>query len=189
MKKLLTLILFLAIAATAFSKSVNHMKFMGIPINGTITQFQAKLTAKGCTHDKRTSSYIPSGTRAFKGNIVGNKATIFVYYNTKTKIVYRVKAVINGLTKDIAELKHQQIKSLLSIKYNIADTDSNDYGEVVEFTPAADDAEDKTYGRIDLYISKDAEDWINSPYNYNIHIDYYDAYNSLRNDMQQLDEL
>ena len=41
MKKLLSFILFLAIAATAFSQSVSHMKFMGIPINGTITQFQA----------------------------------------------------------------------------------------------------------------------------------------------------
>ena len=44
MKKILTLILFLAITAAAFSQSVSHMKFMGIPINGTITQFQAKLT-------------------------------------------------------------------------------------------------------------------------------------------------
>ena len=189
MKKILTLILFLAITAAAFSQSVSHMKFMGIPINGTITQFQAKLTAKGCTYDKRTSSYISSGTRAFKGNMVGNKATIFVYYNTKTKIVYRVKAVINRLTDDIANQKLQQIKGLLSIKYDVVNTQSDDYGEAVTFMPDADGTDTETYGRIDLYLSKDAEDWINQPYYYNIHIDYYDTYNSLRNDMQQLDEL
>lgn len=78
---------------------------------------------------------------------------------------------------------------MLSIKYDVANTQSDDYGEAVTFMPDADGTDTETYGRIDLYLSKDAEDWINQPYNYNIHIDYYDTYNSLRNDMQQLDEL
>ncbi len=189
MKKLLTLILFLAIAATAFSQSVSHMKFMGIPINGTITQFQAKLTAKGCSYDKRTSAYISSGVRAFKGNIVGNKATIFVYYNPKTKIVYRVKAVISNLTSSTASLKYDEIKELLSIKYALLHTGSNDYGESTAFKATPDDDEYEIIGEVDLFITKNDAEWINYPYNYNVHIDYYDLLNSTKNDAQQLEDL
>lgn len=189
MKKFLTLILFLAITAVAFSQSSSHMKFMGIPLNGTITQFQAKLTAKGCTYDKITSAYLPSGVRSFKGNIVGNNAIIFVNYNPKTKIVYRVKAVINNLTNNTASLKYDELKGLLSVKYTQFNTGSNDFGETVAFTADADGTESMIIGEVDLFITKDTEEWRNYPYNYNVHIDYYDLANSLKNDKQQLDDL
>ena len=69
--------------------TTKHLKYMGIPINGTITQFQAKLIAKGCVHDKLTSNSLGVGCRAFKGHFIDNKVSIFVYYDESTKIVYK----------------------------------------------------------------------------------------------------
>ena len=59
-----------AIASSAQSNV--HIKFMGIPVTGTIAQFQAKLVAKGCTYNKVASASISNGTRAFNGTFVGN---------------------------------------------------------------------------------------------------------------------
>ena len=39
-------------AIASFAQSNVHIKFMGIPVTGTIAQFQAKLVAKGCTYNK-----------------------------------------------------------------------------------------------------------------------------------------
>ena len=46
MKKYITLIILSLLAITIHAQT-EHAKFMGIPINGTITQFQQKLQAKG----------------------------------------------------------------------------------------------------------------------------------------------
>lgn len=95
-------------AIASFAQSNVHIKFMGIPITGTIAQFQAKLVAKGCTYNKVASASISNGTRAFKGTFVGNKVDIYVYYDTNTKIVYRTKAVVSGVSEDIAEQEYSK---------------------------------------------------------------------------------
>ena len=77
-----------------------HLKFMGIPLTGTITTFQTKLAAKGISYDKVASSQTESGVRCFKGVFSGEKANIYVYYNEKTKVVYRAKAVIEYPTEE-----------------------------------------------------------------------------------------
>ena len=74
-------------AIASFAQSNVNIKFMGIPVTGTIAQFQAKQVAKGCTYNKVASASISNGTRAFKGSFVGNKVDIYVYYDTNTKIV------------------------------------------------------------------------------------------------------
>lgn len=98
-------------AIASFAQSNVHIKFMGIPVTGTIAQFQAKLVAKGCTYNKVASASISNGTRAFKGTFVGNKVDIYVYYDTNTKIVYRTKAVVSGVSEDIAEQEYCILKS------------------------------------------------------------------------------
>lgn len=97
-------------AIASFAQSNVHIKFMGIPLTGTIAQFQAKLVAKGCTYNKVASASISNGTRAFKGTFVGNKVDIYVYYDTNTKIVYRTKAVVSGVSEDIAEQEYSKVK-------------------------------------------------------------------------------
>lgn len=127
MKKLIMLWLFAIISIISFAQNTTeHLRYMGIPITGTITQFQTKLQTKGCSLDKSISNTLAMGCRAFKGKFVGNKVVIYVYYDEHTKIVYRVKSVISGTSEDIAEQEYNKIKNMLLQKYGM--TYSN-YGE------------------------------------------------------------
>lgn len=191
MKKLLFTLCFLIFAIVSFAQANTHIKFMGIPLTGTIAQFQAKLVAKGCTYNKVVSATIPNGTRAFNGTFVENKVNIYVYYDTKTKIVYRTKAVVSGVTEDIAEQEYSKIKDLLTQKYG-SDFDDMYVGtqggkEAVSFISTNDEGE--INGSIDLFITQDEETWICAPYNYNLHIDYNDRINTNNHENQQLDEI
>ena len=69
---------------------------------------------KGCTYNKVASASISNGTRAFKGTFVGNKVDIYVYYDTNTKIVYRTKAVVTGVSEDIAAEDACRIEHVIS---------------------------------------------------------------------------
>lgn len=174
-------------AIVSFAQTNSHIKFMGIPLTGTITQFQAKLVAKGCTYDKVGSSSISNGIKLFNGTFVGNKVKVFVYYDNKTKIVYRVKAVVAGLSEDIAEQKYSEIKDMLSLKYGSGSDLTKDGKEAASFVSTNDEGE--TNGMIDLFIVHDKEFWLTSPYDYSLHIDYYDRINTKRHNSNQLDEL
>lgn len=191
MKKLLFTLCCLFFTMASCAQANTHIKFMGIPLTGTIAQFQTKLVAKGCTYDKAASSSISNGTRAFKGTFVGNKVNIYVYYDTQTKIVYRVKAVVSGVSEDIAEQEYSKIKDLLSQKYGSSSEDmyvgTKDGKESVSFVSAND--EGKVNGSIDLFITQDEEIWIRAPFNYNLHIDYNDLINTNKHESQQLDEI
>lgn len=127
MKKLIMLWLFAIISIVGLAQNTTkHLNYMGIPINGTITQFQAKLIAKGCVHDKLTSNSLGVGCRAFKGHFIDNKVSIFVYYDESTKIVYRVKTLIANISESIVDQKYNQIKNMLLQKYGMT---YSHYGE------------------------------------------------------------
>ena len=143
------------------------------------------------SNNKVASASISNGTRAFKGTFVGNKVDIYVYYDTNTKIVYRTKAVVSGVSEDIAEQEYSKVKNLLSQKYGSDSEDmyvgTKDGKESVSFISANDEGE--INGSIDLFITQDEESWIRAPYNYNLHIDYNDRINTNKHDNQQLDEI
>ena len=84
---------------------------MGIPLTGNITQFQSKLIAKGCTLDKISSANASNGLRIFNGSFAGNKVKIIVFYNPQNKIVYRAKALLDGVSEDRAEQEYYNLKS------------------------------------------------------------------------------
>lgn len=201
MRRIASFFCCLLFALAVSAQSSNHLKFMGIPITGTITQFQSKLTQKGCTYDKYASSSLSAGIRAFKGTFVGNKVDIYAYYDTNTKLVYRVKAVISGTSEDLAEQEYTKIKGLLSQKYgtDYMQTDTKEGKESVSFlslkNPSADidfssaSLSDVANGTIDLYITQDEETWLRAPYNYNVHTDYNDLENTNKHQNQQLDEI
>ena len=201
MKRFITFLCCLLIAVASFAQNANqHLKFMGVPINGTIAQFQSKLVAKGCTYDKVASSTIEKGCRAFNGVLVGNKVEIYVYYNTQTNIVYRAKAVVSGISEEIADQSYSKIKKLLSQKYDYMSEGTKDDKECCYFFSVKNPDEDIDFnnisnlsevasGEIDLFITKDDEEWRRSPFNFNLHIDYTDAINKEKNDNSMLDEL
>ena len=191
MKKIIMLWLFAIISIVGIAQNTTeHLSYMGIPITGTITQFQAKLQAKRCSLDKQTSNSLGVGCRAFKGNFIGNKVTIFVYYDENTKVVYRVKSVISKISENIADQKYEYIKNMLLQKYGMTysnygeQTGKESYSILVEgklLNPKMDLtslplSSNGFKGNIDLFIAKD-ETFLSYPFDYNLHIDYYDAIN------------
>lgn len=191
MKKLQLTLCCLIVTMATFAQANSHLKFMGVPITGTIAQFQTKLIAKGCTYDKEKSALADPGIRIFKGTFIGNKVRICVFYDIKTKIVYRTKAIVDGVSEDMAEQEYYKTKNLLSQKYGADDEDmaigTQDGKESVSFISADD--EGIINGRIDLFITQDETTWIRSPHNYNLHIDYNDRINTSKHVDQQLDEI
>ena len=116
MKKVL-LIFLSCLFSIILHAQTEHLKFMGIPLNGSITAFQSKLQAKGIRYDAEGSRQLKVGCRCFKGSFSNEKADFYVYYNEKTKIVYRAKAVITCLSKEKGEDKFYSFKGMLKSKY------------------------------------------------------------------------
>ena len=114
MKKVVLLLL---VAICSFAVQAKHLEFMGIPITGSITSFQSKLIAKGCSVAKDTNHY-PIGIRSFKGIFAGKDCDILVWYNPKTKIVYKVRAIADGGTSlDNTHNIFYYYKNMLNRKY------------------------------------------------------------------------
>lgn len=168
-----------------------HLKFMGIPLNGSINEFSAKLAAKGIKIST-DSKIFPVGTRSFDGVFMGKKANIYVYYTPSTKIVYRAKACIEYENEDIIKSLYNETKSLLSDKYyGFEDSGTHNGYEAWELFVSRypDDKEMvwfRCYGNINLYISKYTDTY---PTTYTLHIDYTDQINDDKNDNAKQDDL
>lgn len=163
-----------------------HLKFMGIPLTGTITQFQQKLAAKGVTHDKKASATVPVGTRFFSGTFAGSKAEIVVWYDADTKIVYGAKAVFDCYSTSSRDLQYNDIKNMLSAKYS-EELYGTDYENGHEnYKISIIDDEGNTIGVISLYCSQGE-----FPYDeiYFVQVEYLDALNYIKNQNSKMNDL
>lgn len=93
---ILTLVLFSAISA-------QHLKFEGIPIDGSITNFQNQLSSKGISINNAKSKEAPLGQRVFNGKCQGYNSEITVFYGRKSKVVYKVNVVIESTKKEVIQ--------------------------------------------------------------------------------------
>ena len=163
-----------------------HMKFMGIPLNGTISQFQAKLTAKGVTHDVAGSKGLSAGRRLFKGTFSGKRAEIYVYFDEATKIVYRAKAVIESSEESLSKQNYDYFVSMLSQKYDDAEKKygrQDSYETVTFLVPNNNEYATYTYlGSIDVYRSCYS-------FTYCVHVDYTDAINIVKHENRNMEDL
>ena len=184
------LILFMGFL-TASSANAQHLEFMGIPLNGTIANFQSKLLKKGCRIMKDNSSY-PVGIRGYNGVFAGDKADIFVYYNPKTQIVYQARAAIDcGESKENANNMFYRYKRMLFDKYEGVSLNSDMLEEQKEFEcslmvlqPPIKEGS-KLLGSINVYIV-DTDAY---PVEYSLIINYSDFDNSSKNEKSELDDL
>lgn len=186
MKKTLLLLMTCLMALTMQAQK-EHLKFMGIPLNGTITTFQTKLQSKGIKYNAKMSAEIKDPCRAFQGVFSGYDATIFVYYNEKTKVVYRAKAVIKYNDKETGESKFSDFKYKLKTKYANAysyDGEQNDHPSLNMSVP--DSKEERYIGTIDLYFTNPQYSFMDEVY---LHIDYTDTPNKRVNEKNNLDDL
>ena len=165
-------------------ESKEHLKFMGIELNGTIADFQTKLLAKGFTISPQ-SKLQPTGIRVFDGTFSGEDAQIVVWYNPRTKEVYRAKAVINRYGKDLVEQLQHNMERKLDAKYGI----ENKLSEEVE-----DDYLQKfmqhSYlvenGTIDLFVVSSG---YSAQSSFHLHVDYKDMINFKENTQDEMDDL
>lgn len=182
MKKQTILILILMLCTLSLQAQTEHMNFAGIPLTGTIDQFQKKLIAKGYRTQTMLNKQLPVGTRVFKGTFAGKDGNVAVYYDNVTKIVYGAKVYFDQLTSDRAKTELDQLKSLLSLKYGedqIADgTDESGHATFTVNTEL---------GSIYCYMMEDASA-INYPYNWSTHAEFSDLANSTKHTSEILND-
>ena len=180
MKKTLLFILFTLILSAplyAQSKSNQHLKFMGIPIDGSITNFQNKLIAKGFKYDKVGSQNLEGPTRIFKGLFAGETSWIYVYYDKEQKFVYRVKVVIQRDSESQISSLMNTFKFQLEEKYSTyaianSNEDNSCYYLIVP------NGEINIFYRQNIYSI-----------GYALHIDYWDNLNYEKNEANNMDDL
>ena len=174
-------ILFMAVIACTMTvcSQTEHLKFMGFPLNGTIDSFQSKLATKEVKPDTEFNKVNGVGTRAFKGSFAGYKSEIYVYYEKRTKTVYRAKACMTETDKGLSEQIYDKLKTMLTEKYGEPEHIGESEGhESVSFL--------NDEGLISLYANQYKETY---PYKHIIHVDYYDAVNYAKNKESVMDDL
>ena len=115
MKKIISVFFVLCLCVAASAQQ--HMKFMGIPLDGTIDDFSMKLKAKGVTYDAAESKAAGKGIRKFCGTFMGEKATFTVFYNYKSKIVFSAVAELYYPTVESAHTPFVNLNDQLQQKY------------------------------------------------------------------------
>lgn len=204
------LMLFGCLFALAIQAQSEHLKFMGIPLDGKINDFQSQLLKKGCTLDELFMKYgKPKGNRVYEGSFAGNNARIVVFFNEKTKKVYRAKAIISAYSDEQVKQKYFEMKSMLMDKYDVQYRLRQKYGESLgdsltgNFRWYFEDTEDKyestsfmvidvehfeRIGEIDLFVR---ERELSNSYRteYNLHVDYIDRENNIADQDDRMDDL
>lgn len=112
MKKLLLFVISCMMVIPVLAQE-EHMKFMGIPINGKINNFKRQLEKKGLDfYAEVEHSYV------FKGYFAGDASQIFVLFDNKTKDVYGVGVNIDCYSENIAKDIYWRYVHNLTYKYN-----------------------------------------------------------------------
>lgn len=150
----------------------------------SISKFEKKLRFNGLTISPKTYQQ-PAGIRIYNGRFSGEKAEIIVWYNTKSKRVYRAKAMICRHGKDQIERLTKTIKGKLDAKYGV----SKKYSEETK------DAHQQKYtkclyynycGTVELYISSTDFD---TDSDYYLHVDYKDKENYSKYGHNEIDDI
>lgn len=198
MKKILAFIVICIFAITTYAQNqVKHLRFMGIPITGTIAQFQTKLISKGFKLDRNESAKLPNGYRIFTGVLAGNTVEICTFYNAKTKIVYRVKAIHKWNTEDEANDIYNRLKKLYSQKYEYYHEGTTDgfnstvFFDIDNTKKITEDTDlyNVCNGHIGLFIQENNLLAVFKRYYYEVHVDYNDTRNTESNENSIIDEL
>lgn len=96
-------------------KATEHLKFMGIPIDGSPTAFANKLKSRGFTLEDPLSPDVIWMTGTFAG--VSN-SDVFIYKSPSSANVYRVRVTFPAQDSwSQIEIRYNQFKDWLSQKY------------------------------------------------------------------------
>jgi hypothetical protein len=123
MKKtiLLTFLFSLFFTPKGFGQ-IEHMKFMGIPIDGKINDFRKKIEKKGLVYYTKASNFY-----VYKGIFAGDVANVFLLFENSTKKVYGVGVNIDCYSESTARDTYWRYVRNLKEKYN-----AKEYREILD---------------------------------------------------------
>lgn len=149
MKKIISILFALCVCLSISAQE--HMKFMGIPLNGTIENFALKLKAKGVTYDAVKSRSMSPGCKLYNGTFMGEKASFMVFFNAKSRVVFGVCVEMSYSSVELAFTPFKNITDQLKKKYPKAvyEASKDSEGDANGFTfHIPDEAETKRIGVI-----------------------------------------
>ena len=113
---------FIALSNYAQEK-LEHLTFMGIPIDGKINKFKRNLEKKGLRHyTTLNNDYI------FRGSFAGDEANIYVMCDNKTKTVYAVGVSIDCMSHKIAKEIYNNYVNDFKDKY-----ETDKWNEIIKY--------------------------------------------------------
>lgn len=115
MKKIMSI--FFVLCLCMATSAQQHMKFMGIPLDGTVDNFALKLKAKGVTYDATQSKAAGPDVRVFNGRFMAEDAIIRVAYIPKNKTVFSAVVELQYPTVESAHIPFLNLTESLQKKY------------------------------------------------------------------------
>lgn len=185
MKQFLLITLCCLFAITTQAQTM-HLKFMDIPLDGTIDQFQAKLLKKGVKLDFEMNKLAKTEPcRYFKGYFAGIYSTIKIKYHHKTKKVWGAMVAIEYPSKKQADSQLDYYKRLLLKKYPLSSGKDVVKQGVLEYMLSVYDDKD-FYGFIYLYIFQDLNHKDKSAF---LILNYKDYKNTVAGEKDDIEDL
>lgn len=187
MKKIISVLFALFICLSISAQE--HMKFMGIPLDGTIDNFALKLKAKGITYDAVKSRAMGPGGKFYNGTFMGEKATFMVFFNAKSRVVFGVSVEMSYSSVELAFTPFKNITEQLVKKYSKAvyKANKNSEGDVDGLTfHVPNEDETKRIGVIIQTLNK-PESYLND--NCSITLMYTDVENFQKSEAKNNEDL
>lgn len=183
MKKVLMLIFIVLMSVSMYGQ---HLKFMGVPIDGNINTFAAKMAAKGFSVSPR-NKYAGVGIRLMRGIFFDQNVELWISYTPETKTVYRVRVEFWNENKDVCESYMKEIESVIKDKYiYVYDESKTKGGDDIDVYTIYPDVGSLSLG--DIYIGiHDASSLYG--YGYNLNLTYEDEINTDKNDSRKIDDI
>lgn len=114
MKRLIILIISFLCITQAFSEE--HLKFLGLPIDGTVNEYAASLISKGFRISQK-NKYASKGLRVMEGPFLDNTEEFGLHYDPDTQKMWSVTFVRSCLTEEEAKELYDKLKSLIREKH------------------------------------------------------------------------
>ena len=99
--------------------SQEHLMFLGLPIDGTVNEYAAKLKLKGFSVSPK-NEYASKGLRVMQGPFLGKTEEFGLHYDTDTKKMYSVTFVREFYSEEEAKELYDKLVSLLHEKHDDA---------------------------------------------------------------------
>lgn len=114
MKRLIILIISFLCFTQAFSEE--HLKFLGLPIDGTVNKYAANLISKGFRISQK-NKYASKGLRVMEGPFLDNTEEFGLHYDHDTQKMWNVTFVRSCFTEEETKELYDKLESLIREKH------------------------------------------------------------------------